>query len=100
MGKDPAPERVLQSAPARLGAADGHAADGHRACGRGRQPYGTSGAAKLLVLSQVVLNRELPFAVAPLVQFTGDRELMGGFVNPAWMKVAAWTISAVSTSSC
>ncbi len=57
--------------------------------------YGTSGTAKLLILSQVVLSLQLPFAVVPLVQFTSDRKLMGGFVNPAWMKALAWAISAI-----
>ncbi len=57
--------------------------------------YGTSGTAKLLILSQVVLSLQLPFAVVPLVQFTSDRKLMGRFVNPVWMKGLAWLISAV-----
>ena len=57
--------------------------------------YGASGTTKLLILSQVVLSFQLPFAVVPLVQFTSDRMLMGRFVNPLWLKAAAWTISAV-----
>ncbi|HZG07587.1 MAG TPA: Nramp family divalent metal transporter [Allosphingosinicella sp.] len=57
--------------------------------------YGASGTARLLVLSQVVLSLQLPFAVVPLVKFTSDRTKMGKFVNPAWLKTAAWTISAV-----
>lgn len=57
--------------------------------------YGQSGTAKLLVLSQVVLSLQLPFAVVPLVQFTSDRAKMGEFVNPQWLKIGAWTISAV-----
>ena len=57
--------------------------------------YGSSGTAKLLVLSQVILSLQLPFAVVPLVQFTSDRTKMGRFVNPAWLKIAAWVISAV-----
>lgn len=57
--------------------------------------YGQSGTAKLLVLSQVVLSLQLPFAVVPLVQFTSDRMKMGEFVNPQWLKIAAWTISAI-----
>ena len=57
--------------------------------------YGESGTAKLLVLSQVILSLQLPFAVVPLVRFTSDAGLMGKFVNPAWLKVAAWTISGV-----
>jgi manganese transport protein len=57
--------------------------------------YGESGTAKLLVLSQVILSLQLPFAVIPLVQFTSDRTKMGEFVNPIWLKIAAWTVSAV-----
>jgi manganese transport protein len=57
--------------------------------------YGESGTARLLVLSQVVLSMQLPFAVIPLVQFTSDRAKMGEFANPAWLKIAAWTIAAV-----
>ena len=57
--------------------------------------YGESGTAKLLVLSQVILSLQLPFAVVPLVQFTSDRAKMGCFANPKWLKYAAWTISAV-----
>jgi len=41
--------------------------------------YGESGTAKLLILSQVILSLQLPFAVVPLVQFTRSRALMGDF---------------------
>ena len=57
--------------------------------------YGESGTAELLVLSQVVLSMQLPFAVIPLVAFTSDRRKMGRFVNPGWLKWAAWVIAAV-----
>jgi manganese transport protein len=57
--------------------------------------YGVSGTAKLLILSQVVLSLQLPFAVVPLVRFTSDRTTMGGHVNGRWMKIVAWLISAV-----
>jgi NRAMP (natural resistance-associated macrophage protein)-like metal ion transporter len=57
--------------------------------------YGQSGTAKLLVLSQVILSLQLPFAVIPLVQFTGDERLMGRFANPPWMKGLAWTLAAM-----
>ncbi|MBA2467401.1 MAG: Nramp family divalent metal transporter [Sphingomonas sp.] len=57
--------------------------------------YGVSGTAKLLILSQVILSLQLPFAVVPLVKFTSDRARMGRFANPAWLKAAAWVISAV-----
>jgi manganese transport protein len=57
--------------------------------------YGESGTARLLVLSQVVLSMQLPFAIIPLVQFTSDRTKMGDLVSPAWLKGAAWVIAAV-----
>jgi manganese transport protein len=57
--------------------------------------YGASGTAKLLVLSQVILSMQLPFAVIPLVKFTSDRGRMGAFANSRWLKIAAWTIAAV-----
>jgi manganese transport protein len=34
--------------------------------------YGESGTAKLLILSQVILSLQLPFAVIPLVHFTSS----------------------------
>ena len=57
--------------------------------------YGASGTAKLLVLSQVILSLQLPFAVVPLVTFTSDKKVMGRFVSPLWLKTAAWTASIV-----
>ena len=36
-----------------------------------------------LILSQVVLSLQLPFAVFPLVMFTSDPRKMGAFVEPA-----------------
>lgn len=57
--------------------------------------YGSEGTTKLLVLSQVVLSLQLPFAVVPLVKFTSDRQLMGSFANPQWLKIIAWGISAI-----
>ena len=56
---------------------------------------GDAGATRLLVLSQVVLSLQLPFAVVPLVRFTGDSGLMGRFASPAWLRALAWTIAAV-----
>ena len=56
---------------------------------------GDTGATKLLVLSQVVLSLQLPFAVVPLVSFTGRSAVMGRFVSPAWLRVLAWGIAAV-----
>jgi manganese transport protein len=52
--------------------------------------YGPQGTAKLIILSQVVLSLQLPFAVIPLVLFTNDRRKMGEFVSPRWLQVLAW----------
>lgn len=57
--------------------------------------YGNSGTAQLLVLSQVVLSLQLPFAIVPLVQFTSDPRRMGDHANRGWVKYVAWTICAV-----
>ncbi|MFH6783176.1 MULTISPECIES: Nramp family divalent metal transporter [Methylobacterium] len=57
--------------------------------------YGDAGTARLLVLSQVVLSMQLPFAVIPLVSFVSDRRKMGVFVIPAWLTVLSWSIAAV-----
>ena len=54
-----------------------------------------AGATKLLLLSQVVLSLQLPFAVVPLVAFTGSRGLMGDFVAPRSLVATAWVIAAV-----
>ncbi|MCU6452730.1 Nramp family divalent metal transporter [Sphingomonas sp. A2-49] len=56
---------------------------------------GDSGATRLLVLSQVVLSLQLPFAVVPLVLFTGQRRVMGRFVSPMWLRTLAWAIAAI-----
>jgi manganese transport protein len=57
--------------------------------------YGVSGTARLMVLSQVILSLQLSFAVFPLVRFTSDRVKMGEFVNPAWLKAAAYGVAFV-----
>ncbi len=57
--------------------------------------YGTSGTAKLLIFSQVVLSMQLSFAVFPLVQFTSDKAKMGEFANAAWLKGLSWTVAWV-----
>jgi manganese transport protein len=48
----------------------------------------------LLILSQVVLSFQLPFAVIPLVQFTSNRAKMGDFVNSRTTTVIAWGVAA------
>ena len=60
--------------------------------------YGESGTAKLLVLSQVVLSLQLPFAIVPLVRFTSDAAKMGEHANRGWLRYAAWLICAIVIS--
>jgi manganese transport protein len=57
--------------------------------------YGSSGTARLLVFSQVVLSMQLSFAVFPLVRFTSDPKLMGPFVNRTWVRVLSWIVAVV-----
>ena len=45
------------------------------------------------MLSQVILSLQLPFAVFPLVMFTGDRRKMGELVAPRWMLALAWPVA-------
>jgi len=56
---------------------------------------GDQGTYKLLILSQVILSLQLPFAVVPLVHFTSDKLKMGSFANRSWVKVLAWITSAI-----
>jgi manganese transport protein len=53
---------------------------------------------ELLVLSQVVLCFQLPFAIVPLVQCTSNREFMGSFTNRGLLKGLAWLCAGVVTA--
>jgi manganese transport protein len=57
--------------------------------------YGERGTGPLIILSQVILSLQLPFAVFPLVMFTGDPHKMGPFANPPWVKGLAWTVAVI-----
>jgi len=57
--------------------------------------YGESGTARLLVLSQVMLSLQLPFAMVPLVMFTANSEKMNGLPAPRWLTHAAWIITVI-----
>jgi manganese transport protein len=57
--------------------------------------YGERGTGPLLILSQVILSLQLPFAVVPLVAFTSDVRKMGAFVNPGWVKALAWSVAVI-----
>jgi manganese transport protein len=55
--------------------------------------YGSEGTAKLLILSQVILSLQLPFAIVPLVMFTADKRKMGELVAPRWMTALAGVVA-------
>jgi manganese transport protein len=56
--------------------------------------YGESGTAELLILSQVILSLQLPFAVVPLMLFAADRRL-GALQAPGWQLVLGWAIAVL-----
>jgi len=55
---------------------------------------GENKVTSLLILSQVILSFQLPFAVIPLIQFTGDRSKMGEFANSRTVSIVAWVVAA------
>jgi len=57
---------------------------------------GEEGTYKLLILSQIILSLQLPFAIIPLIRFTSDRKWMGeAFASRAWVKALAWCAAAI-----
>ncbi len=50
---------------------------------------------QLLVFSQVVLSFQLPFAIVPLVWFTGDERRMGRHASPTWLRLLAWACAGI-----
>ena len=56
---------------------------------------GEQGTEKLLILSQVILSLQLSFAVVPLVLFTGNRKMMGEFVNARWLQALSWLVAVL-----
>jgi len=55
---------------------------------------GDRATGQLLILSQVVLSLQLPFAVLPLVWFCSRRKLMGDLRAPNWLLLLAWMAAA------
>lgn len=56
---------------------------------------GDEATAHLLVLSQVLLSLQLPFAVIPLVQFCSRSGLMGALRAPIWLQGISWLCAAM-----
>jgi len=57
--------------------------------------YGSQGTTELLILSQVVLSLQLPFAIIPLVMFTAEKKKMGSLVAPRWVTILAAITAAI-----
>jgi manganese transport protein len=57
--------------------------------------FGEGSVGRLLVLTQVVLTLQLPFALYPLIRFTGSRKLMGVFASGPILNLVAWLIFLV-----
>jgi manganese transport protein len=58
---------------------------------------GESSVTDLLVLSQVVLALQLPFAMFPLLHFTSSRRIMGRWKNGWLLLIAGWTSAVLIT---
>ncbi len=56
---------------------------------------GDKGSYRLLIMSQVILSMQLPFAVVPLIKFTSSKLKMGPFVSPIVIRVVAWLVAAI-----
>jgi manganese transport protein len=60
---------------------------------------GDGSVGDLLVLTQVVLSAQLPFAMYPMIRFTSDRALMGRFATPRPVAAAAWAVFATISAA-
>jgi manganese transport protein len=58
---------------------------------------GDSSVDSLLILSQVVLSLQLPFALIPLLHFTSNKRRMGEFASKLWVKILAWGATSFIT---
>ncbi len=59
---------------------------------------GESSVTDLLILSQVVLALQLPFAMFPLLQFTSSKKRMGAWRNGPLLMITGWTSAIVITA--
>ncbi len=60
--------------------------------------FGENSTGAMLVLSQVVLSLQLPFAIIPLIHAVADKRRMGEFSIRPWLQGAAWAVAAVILS--
>jgi len=57
--------------------------------------FGDHGVGPMLVLSQIVLSLQLPFAIWPLIRTASDRSIMGGLAAGRLAVGTAWGLFAV-----
>ena len=60
---------------------------------------GDGSVGRLLVLTQVALSLQLPFALWPMLAMTGDRRLMGAHADGGAARVIGWTLFAAITAA-
>lgn len=60
---------------------------------------GDNSTGQLLVLSQVVLSMQLPFAIAPLLLFARNKKIMSSFATGPVTQTAAWALFLVITAA-
>jgi manganese transport protein len=60
---------------------------------------GDGAIGKMLVMSQVVLSFQLPFAMWPLISLTSSRQLMGRFAIGPVIKTAAWGLFGIISAA-
>lgn len=56
---------------------------------------GDAGTYQLLIMCQVILSMQLPFAVVPMIRFTSSERRMGAFTNTRVVKTLAWASAGI-----
>jgi manganese transport protein len=57
--------------------------------------WGSRGTGQLLILSQVILSMQLPFAIIPLIMLVSDRRKVGSFaITRPWL-ILSWIVAAI-----
>ncbi len=57
--------------------------------------YGENSTGAMLILSQVILSMQLPFAIIPLIHAVADKRRMGEFSIKPWLQMLAWLVAGI-----
>ena len=60
---------------------------------------GDHGVGPMLVVSQIVLSLQLPFAIWPLIRTAGDPAIMGGLAARPAMRAAGWALFGIISAA-